>query len=335
VYGQAVRDGLNLAFELAGEGVARLVVLDTRSSGEGTLGAFRTLARRRSVLAAVGPCTSTHARAAVTVAEGEGLPMILPTATAFDLTKGRRYAFRTCFTDPLQGAAMAIFARRSLKLRSASMIVVPGEDYSLSLAEAFEKAFRSMGGEVVFRADFGEDLDPGPPAASLAKVSPAPEAVFIPAYIEESARFMREARRLGFKGLFLGGDGWHSGALIEIGKEAVTGARFTTHFIADDPDPATKRFVASFDKSRGRCPGSFEALGYDAGLAALHALRKAGPRGREGIRGALAAIENLPGSTGVITIDESGNPVKNAIVARVDDGGFAFVKRIRFTPGIR
>ena len=38
---------------------------------------------------------------------------------------------------------------------------------------------------------------------------------------------------------------------------------------------------------------------------------------------------------GVITIDEFGNSVKNAVVAQVKDGGFRFTKRIRFTPGIR
>ncbi|MHC4778985.1 MAG: ABC transporter substrate-binding protein [Planctomycetota bacterium] len=335
VYGKAVRDGLNLAYCKWCEREARLVVLDTKGTVEGTREAFTTLAERDSVIAVVGPCTSGNSLAAAVVAEKKGLPVILPTATAYELTKGRRWIFRTCFTDPLQGAALAILAHRTLKVLTVGVVVSPGDTYSLSLASSFEQAYTKMGGKVLVRARFGKELDPSGAVAAVKALPEAPQALFVPAYAAESARLVVEARKAGFTGLFLGGDGWHTDELIGEGGAAVEGSHFTTHFVAGDPRAASKRFVSYFSETYGRSPGAFEALGYDAGLASIRAMRNAESNERQAMRAALSDLSDLPGATGSITIDEFGNSVKNAVVAKIEGGVIRFARRIRFRPGIR
>ncbi|MHC5036877.1 MAG: ABC transporter substrate-binding protein, partial [Planctomycetota bacterium] len=204
-----------------------------------------------------------------------------------------------------------------------------------SLADHFKKGFRGLGGKTVFEHPFGKDLEGDTPAKALMASAEKPEAVFVPAYFEESARFIREARRLGFRGLFLGGDGWHDATFTRIGEKAVEGAYFTTHFIADDPLPDAREFVAAYRKQFEEPPGTFAALGYDAGLAMHRALESGGKSGRGALRKAIAALKGLSGVTGNITLDEEGNTMKDAVVAQAREGGFRFVRRIPFRMGGR
>jgi len=334
-YGTAVRAGLNLAVDEFGEERLRLVVLDSKGTAEGTAVAVKTLTLRSSVLAVVGPCTSSNARVAAEVAQSAGVTLITPSASAFDVTRDRRFVFRTCFTDPLQAAAMAIFARTTLGQDSVGFVVVRDDAYSRSLADAFEKAFSAMGGDIAFLDWFGEGLDAAAPARALALRPAPPDAVFVPAYDEESARLVIEARKGGYGGVFLGGDGWHSDALMSIGGKALRGSYFTTHFIADDPAPAAAKFLHLFRERNKKEPGPFSALGYDTGLAVIHALGAMKGVSREAFRASFAAIEDLEGATGTITMDEAGNTIKDAVIAEIGEDGPKFRARIRFTPRFR
>lgn len=334
-YGLAVRDGLRLAFETRSDGRADLVVLDSKGTPESTREALRTLAARPAVRGAVGPCSSGNADAAAEEAETLGLPLVIPTATAFALTRGRAFVFRVCFTDPLQGAAMAIFARRRLRLASAAIVSVPGDAYSESLTEAFHRAFTGMGGEIPVAARFGPGGDPLDAARAVVQARPRPGAVFVPAYFEEAARFAREVRRLGYEGVLLGGDGWHGERFLEIVGEDAGDAYFISHFIAQAPGRETRAFVSAFRERLGREPGPFAALGYDAGLVCLRAVPVSGRVDRKAFRKELAAVVGVEGATGEIALDEAGNTLKDAIVVRVRDGAFRFEERLRFTPGLR
>ncbi len=334
-FGLAVRQGVNLALEERGEDGVRVVVLDTQGTEAGTRRAFQTLGARRTVLAALGPCTSGNARTAAKIAASSGLPLLLPTATAFDLTREKAEVFRICFTDPLQAAAMAIFARRTLGLLSVGIVAVRDDPYSLSLAEAFQRAFSGLGGDIRFLQWFGEDLDGTVAANALAVMRPPPDAVFVPAYFEESARFIRKARKQGYAGTFLGGDGWHDGAFLRLGGVAVAGSYFTTHFIADDPSRESSAFSESFRERYGEAPGPFAALGYDAGRLLGQIVTDRSVRRREDVRKALSAVEAFPGATGSITLDENGNTMKDAMVAKATEEGLRFEERIRFGPRVR
>jgi branched-chain amino acid transport system substrate-binding protein len=70
------------------------------------------------------------------------------------------------------------------------------------------------------------------------------------------------------------------------------------------------------------------ALGYDAYMLVIDAIERAGSFDREAIRDAMAATENFEGVTGYITINETGDAVKDAVVLEVRDGEFKYISTV-------
>ena len=62
----------------------------------------------------------------------------------------------------------------------------------------------------------------------------------------------------------LGGDGWESEQLIEIGGDALNGAYYSNHFAVDNPDPTLQEFLKNFRAKFGKDPDAIGGLAYDA-----------------------------------------------------------------------
>lgn len=333
--GKMVRDGVNLAMSGTDPGPIRLVVLDSKGTVPGTRAAFENLANRASVIAVIGPVRSKTALAAAAMADETGLPLILPSATNFDATRNRSHVFRICFSDPLEGAALSIFSRRHLRLASVGVVEVAGDLYSRGLSRAYRSGFTGLGGEIAFRYVMEDTRDPAPALKALAALPRAPEAIFLPLLLDESLAFMRGARKQGYAGLFLGGDGWHLPHLLEQATSDVKGAYFVTHYLPDDPRKAAARFSSTFASVFGRQAGPLEALGHDSAAIVLEALSTLATPTRNGLKEKLEQVAGFRGATGRIWMEESGNPLKTAVIARITEQGPRFEDRISFRPGVR
>ncbi len=62
----------------------------------------------------------------------------------------------------------------------------------------------------------------------------------------------------------LGGDGWDSDQLLEIGGEALEGCYYSNHYSLDAPTPALQKFVADYKAKYNAQPDALGGLGYDA-----------------------------------------------------------------------
>jgi branched-chain amino acid transport system substrate-binding protein len=98
-------------------------------------------------LAVIGHRSSSTSIAAGEIYEDAGLVMITGSATANEVTRGNRYAFRTVFNNDTQGDFLARYSYRILAQKSVH-IVTDGSVYGNSLADAFSSRFRSVGGRV-------------------------------------------------------------------------------------------------------------------------------------------------------------------------------------------
>ena len=140
---------------------------------------------------------------------------------------------------------------------------------------------------------------------------------------------VKQARELGYNGPMIGGDGWDSPKLIEIaGKDALKNTYFSNHYAADDKDPAVIKFVESYKKEYNQTPDALAALGYDATLMLVDAIKRAGSAEPQKIRDALAKTKDLKVVSGIITLDANHNPVKSAVVIEVKDGKFVFKEKV-------
>jgi branched-chain amino acid transport system substrate-binding protein len=126
----------------------------------------------------------------------------------------------------------------------------------------------------------------------------------------------------------MGGDGWDSQRLFEIGGQAIEGSYVSNHYSADDPSPVIQRFVGEYRKKHGVAPTSTAALAYDAARILVDAMKRAGSTEGAKLRDAIAATKDFPGVTGTISIDDKRNAVKPAVVLKVAGGKFQYVETI-------
>jgi branched-chain amino acid transport system substrate-binding protein len=200
-------------------------------------------------------------------------------------------------------------------------------DYSVGLADVFVQNFTQMGGTIVADESYSEgDTDFSAQLTSIR--AGQPEAIFVPGYYTEVGLIARQARQLGITAPLLGGDGWDSPRLTEIGGEALNNSYFSNHYSAQDPNPRIQEFVAKYRERFGETPDALAALGYDAANILFDAMRRAGTTEPAAVRDALAQTSNFPAVTGNITIDEDRNAVKSAVILRIVDGELEFVETI-------
>ena len=263
------------------------------------------------------------------------VPMVTPSSTNPAVTQKGDYIFRACFIDPFQGYVAATFATENLKVKKVAVLKDVRNDYSVGLAKNFIDSFVKTGGQIVAQESYSNgDVDF---KAQLTNIKgAAPQALYVPGYYTDVGLIARQARETGITVPMLGGDGWDSEKLFEIGGDAIVGSYFSNHYSPDDPSPRIQEFVAKYKKTYGgQTPDSLAAQAYDAAGMLVDAMKRAKDLTGPSIRDALAATRNYPGVTGNITLDENRNPLKPAVVLKVGKGGkYEFVTKI-YPEGMR
>jgi branched-chain amino acid transport system substrate-binding protein len=333
-FGQTSHHGVVLALEeinAAGGVLGRPLELayeDNQTKSGESATAVKKLLSRDKVVALIGEVSSGRSLEAAPIAQAAKIPMIAPAATNPKVTQTGNYIFRVCFIDPFQGTVMAKFAKQDLKAKRVAVLSSVSNAYSLGLAKFFKETFVAGGGEIATEKNFSEgdkDFRAQLTAVKAANV----DAVFVPSYYTEAALIARQARDLGITVPLFGGDGWEDEQLLSIGGEALDGCYYSTHFSAENTDPAVAKFVAKY-KARwnGEVPGAFSALGYDAVYVLADAIKRAGTTDGPKLRDALAATKDFPGASGTTTLDKDRNASKAATIIAIKGGKQLFFKTV-------
>lgn len=323
-FGQSTDKGLKMAIEeknatggIKGKKI-RLISLDDQGKAEEAAAAVTRLIAQNNVIAVVGEVASSRSLAAAPIAQERKIPMISPSSTNPKVTEVGDYIFRVCFIDPFQGTVMAKFAFENLKAKKVAILRDVKSDYAVGLADFFKKKYKELGGEIVADESYqGGEMDFKAQLTQIKATNPA--AIFIPGYYTEVGLIARQARALGIKADLLGGDGWDSEKLSEIGGKAIDGAYFSNHYTTESTDPVVVGFIKKFkDKYGGGTPDGLAALGYDSGKILLEAMERAVELKPALIRDEIAKTKDFVGVTGKITIDAQRNASKPAVVVKVD-----------------
>ncbi len=333
--GQMTVDGMKLANKLfptvLGKKV-QLVIEDNKSEPTESANVVSRLIDQHKVQVILGSYGSSNSKSGGNVAKQKGVPVIGCSPTNPTVTKDNDYYFRVCFIDPFQGTVMANYAFKDLKAKKVAIIREVTSDYSVGLAQYFVDAFTKLTGDpnsIVAQLDYKKgDQDF---TAQLQTIkSKQPDVIFAPGEIGESAILIKQARQLKINVPFLGGDTWEAPEFIQIGGKAVEGIAFSTHFTAEAPvTEMSKKFMEEFKKEyKGQEPTAFAALGFDTYILALDAITKAGKYDAKAIRDELAKTKDFKGATGNITLDANGDPIKSAVIKKVQDGKFIYLTTI-------
>ncbi|MDI6860832.1 MAG: ABC transporter substrate-binding protein [Caldisericia bacterium] len=323
-FGLSTREGEELAVEewnakggVLGKKI-KLIFEDDKGDPTEAATVYTKLIEQDKVVGIVGTVMSKCSLAGAPIAQAKGVPMISPTSTNPKVTEVGDYIFRACFIDPFQGTVGANFAYNDLGVRKAGCIFDIGNDYTKGLAEFFRDQFIKLGGQIVgFESHPTGATDFKAQLTNLIKAGA--ELIYISDYYNDAGLIMKQARELGFKGYFLGGDGWDSPKLVEIGGQAVEGGFFTNHFSKDDQRPEVQEFVKKYREKYGKDPDALAALAYDAMNIMLTAIQTAGSTDGAKIRDAMKSL-TFKGVSGVIKFDEKRNPVKSAVIIEIKNG---------------
>jgi len=325
-YGQTCNEGIDFAHSLQPKlkngDTVKLILVDNKGDKVESANGTTRLISSDKVVGIIGALTSTNTAQVIAIADKKKIPVIAPVATNDKLTEKREFANRVCFTDSFQGAVVANYATKDLKLKTAVIVVDQAQVYSLGLAKAFKDAFTKAGGKILkeMKVSSGDkDFK-----AVVAQIKAAnPDFIFMPMYHPEVSMIARQAKQIGLDKPMFSGDGVANQTFIDLGGDAVEGYMFTDFFdYSAPPTQRSKDFIKAYAEKTGKQEvNSFVALGADAYNLMVDAMNRcANPEDSICINNAIKATKNFEGVSGILTMDKTGNSTRSAVIKVIKDG---------------
>ena len=320
--------------DIAGETYkVQLEIVDNRTTAENGPSAAAELINR-DVSIVLGSYGSGVSIAGGEVFQEAGMPALGTSCTNPQVTADCEVYFRLAFLDPFQGTVLANYAYNELGVDTAYTLAMLGSDYDQGLVYYFKEAFEALGGKVVSE-DFPEGSANFVSYVNNAKAAGA-GVLFAPVSINYAQLIVEASAAQGFEGALLGSDTWDNNMVIESAKGTDIECFVTTFYQeggAPEFDTGIKEWLnANPDKLTNNggndMVAAVTAIGYDAYMTALEALKLAGSTDRAAV---LAAMPNVSfeGVTGPITFNEIGDANRDGAfikTANTVDGVWDFVK---------
>jgi branched-chain amino acid transport system substrate-binding protein len=323
-YGEAITNGLKLAvneINAKGEVKIELVIEDSSGKQEQALAAGQKLINSSRVAAIIGPTLSTEMKVVGPEANASGVPIMGTSTTAAGITKIGKYVFRNSLPESQAIPASVSKAVNKYKIRKVAILYGNDDVFTKSGFDTMKKVAEDLKLHIVAIETFQKGQSDY--KAQLTKIKGlSPDAVFCSALYEEGAVILSQARKMGIKVPFVGGNGFNSPKVIEIAKGAAEGLVVATPWFADRNDPKVKAFVSRYDKAYGKKPDQFAAQAYDALYIMAEALKNAGAADRDRLRNALAGIRNFDGVLGRFSFDADRDVVMEPNVLIIKGGKF-------------
>ncbi len=325
-FGQSTHNGIMMAMDevnaAGGVNGKRIKVLteDDQSKAEEAANAVTKLISQNSVVSVLGEVASSNSLAAAPICQSNKVPMITPSSTNPAVTEKGDYIFRLCFLDSYQGESTANYVTKQLGVKTAAILVDVKSDYSTGLANFFKQQFIKNGGKIVAEQSYAKGDNDF--RSQLTRVRAAnPQIIFVPGYYNDIGQIAIQARDLGMKQPLVGGDGWESPKLVEIGGKALEGCYYSNHYFPGDPSSIVQTFVQKYKDRYGQTPDALAALAYDTARVLADSMKRAGKIEGPAIRDAIAATEGFGGVTGTITLGPDRNPVgKKLVIVEIKNG---------------
>ena len=284
----------------------------------------------------VGTYGSGCAIAAGPLFQEASIPAIGTSCTNPQVTLDNDYYFRVSYIDPFQGEVMANYALKA-GAKNCAVIVEAGDDYSAGFGNYFTKAFEAGSGTCQTVEFQTGETDFSTIMANL--VAAGVDGIFAPVSIETAPLIINQARESGITCPIMAGDTWDDISIAERAGANATDVYFSCFFDStDETNAAGVEFVKGFtewvaaDAARVENNGgnadaisSVTPCGYDAYMAAYHAIQTAGSVEGPAIRDALAGLKVEGLVTGDLSFDENGDAIKNYVAIKtIKDGEIVF-----------
>ena len=290
---------------------------------EASISAAKELIEIENVFALLGPVRSTMAVEVGPIAQ-QAQRLMLPGSSGSNVPETGDYVFLITVPNPFQGKVMASFAMNpdELGAKTAATAYEEGDDYSIDLVQAFEAAFREIGGQIVHSGSYAAGDTTF--TALLTEIhDTTPDVIFSPGHQPEVPLIINEARQIGIKGTFLGGSAWDDRERflsILDDNSVLDGSYYPTNFSVATQDADVQEFVKGYMALFGSPPDGVAASGYDAMRLLARAIEKAGSLDPVAVRKAFAEVKNYKGATTISHYDANRHPVKSLTIQTIRGG---------------
>src|SRR5882762_2121508 len=270
----------------------------------------------------LGPVFSGSVKVNMVLAQQAEVPQIVG-AEAADITQaGNPYIFRTSFGQQMSMPKIANYLRDGLKARTVAVLWV-NNDFGKGGRDTFVKEMAARNIKVV--SDVSTESGQMDFAADVVKLKGAnADAIFVYTNEEESARFLREARKQGIDKPLIGETTLLGQKVIDMAGPAANGARGHVGLSADAPVPAVLAFKEKFNKRFSYVPDHNGIKGYTGVYAVKYATEQIGKFDRKllarTMHGLTIKPEQEPGILMETTWDNNGDIDRISFLAEVVDG---------------
>lgn len=311
-----------------------LVTVDNQSENDKGVSAAQQLVGSK-VSVVLGSYGSGVSMAAAPVFEEAKIAAIGCSCTNPGVTLGNPYYFRVCYLDPFQGSVLANLAKDEFEATTAYVLTELGDDYSVGLGEYFTKECERLGITVVADQNSSGNTDMSG-FVNAAKAANA-DVIFAPTSTTVASLLIDQAASAGIP--IIAGDTWDDAVILQAATKSGAEVYFST-FYDEGASEAAANFMTGFKKwlndnsdkltNNGGTDtvSAVSALGYDAYMVAVEAIKAANSTNSDDIAKALSGV-TYTGVTGDVKFDAEGDVDKNIIFIKgvdTEKGEFYSVK---------
>ncbi|MCI5944843.1 MAG: ABC transporter substrate-binding protein [Eubacterium sp.] len=329
--GKAIQNGVNLAVKMKNEAggingkTIEVVAEDDKGDSSEAATVANKLAQDDSILAVVGHFNSSCTLAGAPIYNNAGVVEISPGSSSAAVTDAGDYTFRVITTDAVQGQYLADWCVNELGYKNVA-ILYENNDYGLGLADVAETETGKLGAKTVVKEAYEVGSTDFSTLLTKVKASKA-DVLVIGGLYNETALIAKQMEDNGLGDMqIMGVDAIYSGALVDLGGEAVNGIKLTAYFSEDSDNEKSQEFVKAYQEEYGEVPGTYAAYAYDATLIVMDAIENAG-EDRAEIQKYISKIDGFEGATGVATFDQNGDVIKAPLRMEIQDGKFTIVEK--------
>jgi branched-chain amino acid transport system substrate-binding protein len=251
VSGTNFRDGMLMAIdEINAKGgilghKINTPVLDTQSDAGVSRGQMQKVLDNNPYIV-FGPVFSGSVLVDMLLTQQAEIPEIVGGEAAAITQKGDPYVFRTSFGQQFSMPKIANYIRDGVKAKTVAILWV-NNDFGKGGRDNFVKEMKSRNIKVV--ADVSTESGQTDFSADVVKIKAAnADAIFVYTNEEESARFLKEAKKQGVKAPLIGETTLLGQKVIDLAGGAAEGVRGHVGLTVDAPIPAVQEFAAKFKK---------------------------------------------------------------------------------------
>jgi branched-chain amino acid transport system substrate-binding protein len=276
----------------------------------------------------LGPVFSGSVLVDMQLTQQAEIPEIVGGEAAAITQKGDAYVFRTSFGQQFSMPKIANYLRDVVEAKTVAILWV-NNDFGKGGRDNFIKEMNTRGIKVV--ADRSTESGQTDFSADVVAIKAAnADAIFVYTNEEESARFLKEAKKQGIKAPLIGETTLLGQKVIDLAEGAAEGARGHVGLTVDAPIPAVKEFAERFKKRFNYVCDHNGIKGYTAIYFIKYVTEKMGKFDSKGFAQTAHDItispEQEPGILMEATWDKNGDIDRASFLGEVVDGKQKIVK---------